>query len=110
MFQLFQKAKEYSANSMAESHIPQSITSENLNQTFIEDLKRIVRATNNIKNPTAQKKVLEFCLSALVAKYAENKITQLIETDLQKSLNQVLHYARESQSGTSYSKNKRKRA
>lgn len=101
MFQLSQKAKEYSANSVAGGHLPHGITSKNLNQRFIEDLQRIVRATNNIKNPTAQKKVLDFFLSALVAQYAENKITQLIETDLQNSLNQMLHYARESQSGTS---------
>jgi hypothetical protein len=101
MFSIFRKAKDNTASSMAGAYLPHTISGKSLNQQFIEDLKKIIKVTNNIKNPTAQKKVLEFCLSALVAKYAENKITQLIKTDLQNSLNQVLHYARESQKGAS---------
>ena len=56
---------------------------------FIEDLKVIFNATKTIKNPTVNKKILEFYLSALIARYAEYKISCLIETNLTKTLNRL---------------------
>jgi hypothetical protein len=68
---------------------------------FFEDLKVILKATKTIKNPTVNKKILEFYLSALIAKYAEYKISCLIETNLTKTLNKLFHYVRESEYSTS---------
>jgi len=67
---------------------------------FFEDLKVIFNATKKIKNPTINKKILEFYLSALIAKYAEYKISCLIETNLTKTLNRLFHYVRESEYST----------
>jgi hypothetical protein len=63
---------------------------------FFEDLKVILKATKTIKNPTVNKMILEFYISALVAKYAESKISYLIETNLTKTLNKLFQNVRES--------------
>ncbi|MBO9203199.1 MULTISPECIES: hypothetical protein [Niastella] len=69
----------------------------NNEKEFFEDLRVILRAAKAIKNPTINKKILEFYLSALIFKYAEYKISWLIETNLTNTLNRLLHYVRESE-------------
>jgi hypothetical protein len=62
---------------------------ENQENQFFEDLKVIVSAAKTIKNPGVKKKILEFYLSALIARYAEDKISCLIESNLTKALNRL---------------------
>jgi hypothetical protein len=80
---------------------PPVTTYKDLDKEFFNDLKVIIKATRTIKNQSVNQKILEFYLSALVAKYAENKISCLIETNLIKTLNQLFHYGRESEFSTS---------
>jgi hypothetical protein len=88
------------SNKVHESPLPiPSIKDQD--KEFFNDLKVILKATKTIKNPTVNKMILEFYLSALVAKYAEYKISNLIETNLAKSLNQLFHHVRESEYSTS---------
>lgn len=92
---------EYPISNIDHDCPPTISTNRNLDKEFFEDLKVIIKATRSIKNPTVNKKILEFYLSALIAKYAEYKISCLIETNLIKTLNQLYNYGRESEYSTS---------
>jgi hypothetical protein len=96
MLQLTKEQKEYSFNNILQEAFRPVSSNNEIDKTFAHDLKVILRATKYIDNPTTQQEILEFCLAALIANYAESKITYLIETDLQKALNQAFHYGRES--------------
>ncbi len=78
---------KYRASNIANDCPPSVATNE-----FFEDLRVILNATKSIKNPTVNKKILDLCLSALAAKYAEYKISCLIETHLTTTLNRVSHH------------------
>lgn len=92
MFNNFLKEKEYPASRMAEVYFPPEFSGKTLNQQFIEDVRTIIRATSCITNPTEKQELLEFCLAALIAQYAEYKIAYLLETNLQKALNHAFNY------------------
>ena len=96
MLQLTKEQKEYSVNNILQEAFTPVCSSKEIDKTFAHDLKVILRAAKYIDNPTTKQKILEFYLSALIAKYAENKINHLIETDLHNALNQAFHYGRES--------------
>jgi hypothetical protein len=96
MLQLTKEQKEYSLNNLLQEAFTPVCSNNEIDKTFAHDLTVILRATKYINNPTTQQKILEFYLSALIAKYAESKISHLIETDLYKALNQAFHYGRES--------------
>lgn len=101
MLQVAPTACKYPVSNIEYNCPPPIKSNEDLDKEFFEDLKVIIKATRTIKNPTVNKKILEFYLSALVAKYAEYKISCLIETNLIKTLNQLFHYGRESKCSTS---------
>jgi cytochrome c-type biogenesis protein CcmH/NrfF len=90
MLQFTKEQKEYSFNNLLQEAFPPVCSNNDIDKTFANDLKVILRATKYIDNPTTQQKILEFCLATLIAKYVESKISYLIETDLQKALNRVL--------------------
>jgi len=92
---------KFPVSNMVHDCPPPVSISQNQDKEFFEDLKVILNATKAIKNPTVNKKILEFYLSALIAKYAEYKISCLIETKLTKTLNSLFHYVRESEYSTS---------
>ena len=101
MLQVTPSACKYPISNIVNDCQPPITTIKDLDKEFFEDLKVIIKATRTIKNPIVNQKILEFYLSALVAKYAEHKISCLIETNLIKNLNQLFHYGRESESSTS---------
>jgi len=101
MQQIIPIKQEFLSGNVVNDCPPPAATNNNLDQQFFNDLKVIARATKAIKNQTVNKKILEFYLSALIARYAEYKISCLIETNLTKSLNQLFHYGRESNCSTS---------
>jgi hypothetical protein len=96
MLQLIKDQQEHSISSVLQEALTPVCSNKEIDKTFAHDLKVILRATKYIDNPTTKQKILEFYLSALIAKYAESKISYLIETDLNKALNQAFHYGRES--------------
>jgi hypothetical protein len=96
MLQLTKDQTVYSLNNILQEAFTPVCSNNEIDKTFAHDLKVILRATKYIDNPTTKQKILEFYLSALIAKYAESKITYLIEVDLSKALNQAFHYGRES--------------
>ena len=80
---------KYPVSNIVHDCPPPVAPNENQEKQFFEDLKVIFNATKKIKNPTVNKKILEFYLSALIARYAEYKISCLIETNLTKTLNRL---------------------
>jgi hypothetical protein len=92
MLQLTKKQQAFSLNNIIQEALTPVCSSKEIDKAFAHDLKVILRAMKYIDNPITQQKILEFYLSALIANYAESKISQLIETDLQKALNQAFHY------------------
>ena len=84
MLQASTSTCKYPVSNIAHDCPPSVATNE-----FFEDLKVILNATKTIKNPAVNKKIVEFYLSALIAKYAEYKISCLIETNLTKTLNRL---------------------
>lgn len=96
MLQLAKKQQELSLNNILQEALSPACSSQEIDKTFAHDLKVILRAMKYIDNPATQQKILEFYLSALIANYAESKISHLIETDLTKALNRGIHYGRES--------------
>jgi D-hexose-6-phosphate mutarotase len=96
MLQLTKKQQEVSLNNILQEAFTPAGSGSEIDKTFAHDLKVILRAMKYIDNPATQQKILEFYLSALIANYAEIKISYLIETNLNKSLNQGIHYGRES--------------
>ena len=96
MLQLAQKQQELSLNNILQEAISPACSTHQIDKTFAHDLKVILTAMKYIDNPATQQKVLEFYLSALIANYAESKISYLIETDLNKALDRGIHYGRES--------------
>jgi hypothetical protein len=101
MLQVTPSVCKYPRSNIVHDCPPPIATNKDLDKEFFEDLKVIIKATRTIKNQAVNKKILEFYLSALIAKYAERKILCLIETNLIKNLNQLFHYGRESESSTS---------
>ena len=101
MQQIIPVKQEALSGNIVNDCLSPATTNQDLDKQFFEDLKVIVKATKIIKNQTVNKKILEFYLSALIARYAEYKISCLIETNLTKSLNQLFHYGRESKCSTS---------
>jgi hypothetical protein len=99
MLPLIKKQQEVSLNNILQEALTPVCSSQEIDKTFAHDLKVILRAMQYIDNPTTQQKILEFYLSALIANYAESKISYLIETNLHKALNQAFRYGRESGSG-----------
>ncbi|HEX6430866.1 MAG TPA: hypothetical protein VF008_24425 [Niastella sp.] len=91
MLQLTKEQKENSFNNILQEAFTPVCSNTDIDKTFAHDLKVILRATKYIENPTTQQEILEFCLAALIARYAESKISYLIETDLQKALNQAFY-------------------
>jgi hypothetical protein len=91
---------KYPVSNMVHNCPPPVSVNQNQDKEFFEDLKVIFNATKAIKNPAVNKKILEFYFSALIAKYAEYKISCLIETNLTKTLNRLFHYVRESEYST----------
>lgn len=96
MLQLAKKQQELSLNNILPEALSPACSTQEIDKTFAHDLKVILRAMKYIDNPTTQQKILEYYLSALIASYAESKISHLIETDLYKALNRGIHYGRES--------------
>ena len=84
MLPLANRQKEFSLNNIIQQALIPACSSKEIDQTFAHDLKVILRAMKYIDNPITQQKILEFYLSALIANYAESKISHLIETDLHK--------------------------
>jgi hypothetical protein len=96
MLQLTKKQQAFSLNNILQEALAPAGSTQEIDKTFAHDLKVILRAMKFIDNPATQQKMLEFYLSALIASYAESKISYLIETDLQNALNRGIHYGRES--------------
>jgi hypothetical protein len=82
MLQLIKKQQEVSLNKILQEALTPVCSSQEIDKTFAHDLNVILRAMKYIDNPITQQKILEFYLSALIANYAESKISYLIETDL----------------------------
>lgn len=78
MLQLTKDQKEYSLNNILQKAFTPVCSNKEIDKTFAHDLKVILKATKYIKNPTTQQQILEFCLAALIAKYAESKISYLL--------------------------------
>jgi len=97
MKQVITTISKYPVRNMLHDCPPPVSVNQIQDKEFFEDLKVIFNATKAIKNPTVNKKILEFYLSALIAKYAEYKISCLIETNLTKTLNRLFQYVRESE-------------
>ena len=64
------------------------------NKKIIEEYKFILRATKNIKNPTARRKILEYFFTALIARYAEERVNNLVDKSLERILNSTFLYER----------------
>lgn len=96
MLQLAKKQQELSLNNILQEALAPACSTQEIDKTFAHDLKVILRALKYIDNPATQQKILEYYLSALIASYAESKISHLIETDFNKALNRGIHYGRES--------------
>lgn len=82
MLQLTKKQQEVSLNNILQEALSPACSSQQIDKTFAHDLKVILRAMKYIDNPATQQKILEYYLSALIANYAESKISHLIETEL----------------------------
>ena len=96
MLQLTKTQPELSITNILQEALAPACSSAEIDKTFAHDLKVILRAMKYIDNPATQQKILTFYLSALIANYAESKISYLIETNLNKALNRGIHYGRES--------------
>jgi hypothetical protein len=96
MLQLAKKQQELTLNNILQEASSPACSSQEIDKTFAHDLKVILSAMKYIDNPATQQKILDFYLSALIASYAESKISHLVETDLTKALNRGIHYGRES--------------
>lgn len=91
MLQLTKKQSAASINNLIQDILAPACSSKEIDKTFAQDLRVILKAIKYIDNPATQQQILEFYLSALIARYAESKIANLIENDLQKAF----HYGRE---------------